>query len=438
MNWRYIHKSEGLIYNLLVNPCLFAQHACFRRIEIWGKERVPTNQPLIIAANHPTAFMDPILLCALLDQPMYNMTRGDIFEKPWANRLLRSMNMFPVFRAKDGYGSSRRNTAVFEYILEKLSQRKTIVIFVEGEHHLDNQLKPLQKGIAHIAQQAIEKPGLQDTLILPIGFNYINGAANWDEVGILVGNPFKASDFLIANAPSDEQHQRFLEKIRFDLLGLVHHIDDKESQPIFDLAKVLVKNNRKEPILPQIKHNERSTFDQLQTVQDRIEFLHRNIRDITATYIKNYNYTLQKAEITDAEVEDPSRPGVLGYLFLILGAIPCFIGWVAATPIRKTAKWLIINKIRKPEFYSSVRLGVGVVLGLIWYITLALLSLSSKNPYIIGLGLSLPLLGWFVNIYLEKYRSFWRKSKARNSRHLPELQYQRKGINEILAIRDPE
>ena len=206
MHFSQLHKSDGLVYNTLVQPCLWGLHAMMRRIELYGKEKIPIDKPIIIAANHPTAFIDPILLCALLDQPIYNMTRGDIFNHKLASKLLYSCNMFPVYRAKDGYHGPKRNDEVFDYVFNQLAQKKTISVFVEGQHHLDHTVKPAQKGIAIIAQNAyLRIEECKDLEIYPVGINYLEGDKSWDEVSIIIGDPIKVSDFFDKKLQNQER-----------------------------------------------------------------------------------------------------------------------------------------------------------------------------------------------------------------------------------------
>jgi 1-acyl-sn-glycerol-3-phosphate acyltransferase len=84
MKFVNIHRSDGYIY-WLMEPFVHMAYWClFRKVYVYNVAGVATNKPILIAANHPTAFVDPIALCIYLHPPVYNMTRGDIFQKPWA------------------------------------------------------------------------------------------------------------------------------------------------------------------------------------------------------------------------------------------------------------------------------------------------------------------------------------------------------------------
>jgi hypothetical protein len=80
--------------------------------------------------------------------------------------------MFPVYRKKDGYGERDRNDEVFDYVKGKLLEGVAVNIFVEGEHHLDKRVLPMQKGIARIAFGTYQDHRLDDLQIVPVGCNY--------------------------------------------------------------------------------------------------------------------------------------------------------------------------------------------------------------------------------------------------------------------------
>jgi glycerol-3-phosphate O-acyltransferase / dihydroxyacetone phosphate acyltransferase len=438
LHWRYYYKSDGLLYNILERFCLLAQHVCFRRIETFGKENMPVDSPLLIVANHPTAFMDPILLATLLDEPMYHMTRGDIFEKPLASKLLYSMNMFPVYRARDGYGSSRRNTKVFDYVFEQLKKRKTIVIFVEGQHHLDVGLKPLQKGAAAIAQYAYANlPELRDLQILPVGFNYLYGDQKWDDVSVTFGKPFYAKDYLSKEIVDHDRDMEttdgdLMSRIQSDLLELVHHLTDQNDQRLFALGKEMIRTDQsKSSIVPQIKQHTRVTFDQERIIMHRLNTMLNTEKLPMRAAVREYTKSLKAYQITDASVANP-RIKMREVVWLFLFFVPFLVGYIGAMPLRFFTNYLVKNKVKKREFHTSVHLGGGILIGILWYIPLAVLAIFSKQPYTIALALSLPLLGWFVSVYLYRLNSVKYAFRAKNLSNLTDLQTKRTFLKESI------
>ncbi|HKK79894.1 MAG TPA: 1-acyl-sn-glycerol-3-phosphate acyltransferase, partial [Phaeodactylibacter sp.] len=82
----------------------------YRHIHLSHTENIPRDKPVILAANHPTAFIEPCVLACFLRRPLYFLVRGNLFKKPLYDFLLRSLHMLPIFRLKDGgYGKLKHN-----------------------------------------------------------------------------------------------------------------------------------------------------------------------------------------------------------------------------------------------------------------------------------------------------------------------------------------
>ena len=70
----------------------------FSKIYLNGLEKIPADKPIILAANHPSAFLEPCILATTLPRPLHFMVRGDLFQKPLYRALLMSLHMIPMYR----------------------------------------------------------------------------------------------------------------------------------------------------------------------------------------------------------------------------------------------------------------------------------------------------------------------------------------------------
>ncbi|MEL6973183.1 MAG: hypothetical protein AAFO02_23670, partial [Bacteroidota bacterium] len=61
----------------------------FRRIDLANAERIPKNAAVILAANHPTTFIEPCVLACFLEEPLNFLARGDFFKNKIAAKLLK-------------------------------------------------------------------------------------------------------------------------------------------------------------------------------------------------------------------------------------------------------------------------------------------------------------------------------------------------------------
>ncbi len=152
-----------------------------------------TKGPLLIASNHPNAFLDAIVLSVLFKQPIYSLARGDAFKNKLTNTLLRALNMLPIYRLSEGANHLNNNYETFSECRNIFKKNGIILIFSEGTCVNEWKLRPLKKGTARLAFSSWEE-GI-DLTILPTGINYHSFSRFGKHIQINFGNPIKWSDF---------------------------------------------------------------------------------------------------------------------------------------------------------------------------------------------------------------------------------------------------
>ncbi|MES2003713.1 MAG: 1-acyl-sn-glycerol-3-phosphate acyltransferase [Bacteroidota bacterium] len=140
-----------------------------RKINISGASRFSEPGPLLLVANHPNSFFDAILIGALFHRPVHFLARGDAFNKPRHGRLLRFLNMIPVYRLSEGKDNLPLNETAFRRSKEVLAQNGIVLIFIEGICVHKHELQPFKKGAARIAWESRNKEGFR---VLPMGLAY--------------------------------------------------------------------------------------------------------------------------------------------------------------------------------------------------------------------------------------------------------------------------
>ncbi|MGN6605245.1 MAG: 1-acyl-sn-glycerol-3-phosphate acyltransferase, partial [Ginsengibacter sp.] len=103
-----------MLYQILFYPSRAALHFYCRKIVINNKELLAEKGPLLIAANHPNSFLDAIIVSTLFKQPVYSLARGDVFANGFFSKVLRSVNMLPVYRLSEGAENLGYNYVTFE------------------------------------------------------------------------------------------------------------------------------------------------------------------------------------------------------------------------------------------------------------------------------------------------------------------------------------
>ncbi len=166
-----------MIYYLLKPFIRFALAIFCPGLHRHNRTTVNINGPVLIAANHPNSFLDAIIIASIFDRPIYFLARGDAFHKPWHNRLLRTLHMFPVYRLREGKQYLGLNADAFENSRKVLSKNGIVLIFIEGISVNKHELQPFKKGAARIAKSCWkEGTPLQ---VLPLGIGY----SSFDKMG---------------------------------------------------------------------------------------------------------------------------------------------------------------------------------------------------------------------------------------------------------------
>lgn len=421
MKFSLRHRSTGTIYVAFEPGLHWAFRLFFRKIYLNNPSGVPANKPVLIAANHPTAFIDPLLLCVFLDPPIYNMTRGDIFRKPFFRKLMEEVNMFPVYRVRDGYASRDRNDEVFEFCQNKLRDRHTVNIFVEGEHHLDRRIHPMQKGLARIAFGTYERYLLDDLQIIPAGCNYLHGDRTRDEVTLNIGQPIFVRDYWAdyqLNAAA--AINRLCQDIETALKSICFHIENPEDDILAEQLLTLHRSAHPAPALPILNYDT-ARFAPAKAVLDRLNTLPEAQKDELRNQANLYFKALDEAGLSDESLVRPEYGNVSWLVFLMAGGVPFLAGGVLSWPVRRLSRYLAGKLVKKKEFYTSILMGIGYLGGMIYILLLLTMGLVSRSAWLVAAALLVPLLTWFFLFYRDIWARWWAARRANNHPQRAEL-----------------
>ncbi len=177
------------MYLFFQNLTLFALWLYCKRFAIYNRSLLSIEQPTILGCNHPNSFLDAMIVGAKMKKRVHFITRSDVFKKAWVRSILRSVNMIPIYRIRDGKDNLGKNDHTFEECRQILQRGEHVLIFVEGfcQHQTTLQL-PLKKGAPRMFIQAVED-GL-DIRFLPVWLRYNSFTKFPKEVDINFGTPF--------------------------------------------------------------------------------------------------------------------------------------------------------------------------------------------------------------------------------------------------------
>ncbi|UMB54252.1 lysophospholipid acyltransferase family protein [Lutibacter sp. A64] len=214
-----------LWYNIvksIVKVGLFFTH---KKIKVFGTENIPKEGAIIFIGNHQNALIDAILIPTTTSRNIHFLTRASVFKTKIVDKILRSLNLIPVYRLRDGKENMEKNIAVFNQCFEYLKAKKAIQIFAEGEHHLFRRILPLKKGFARIILGTLQKYPDLEIKIVPVGINYDSHLNFPSSVSIYYGKPILANPYFNVENP-DITFKHIINKVSSELKQLTTHIED--------------------------------------------------------------------------------------------------------------------------------------------------------------------------------------------------------------------
>lgn len=115
----------------------------FFRTRVYGRENIPREGAVILAANHASN-ADPPLMASLIERPVSYMAKIELFENPIFGGIIRRCHAFPVKRGASDRGAIK--TAV-----QVLKEGRILGLFPEGTRSKTGALQKPEAGVALIA-----------------------------------------------------------------------------------------------------------------------------------------------------------------------------------------------------------------------------------------------------------------------------------------------
>lgn len=404
----------------------------FRRIDLANADRIPDNAAVILAANHPTTFIEPCILACFLETPLNFMARGDFFKNPIAAKLLRGVHIIPVFRLRDGgFSGLKNNYESFGKAFQVLAQKKTLMILAEGRCIHEKRLRPIRKGTARIALGALDTTELDEVYIVPVGVNFTYADRLQSDVMINCGEPIKASAYL-----KDYQENatpainELTEELRKRLSEEVVIIDKIEDEPLVENILRLYRTEHPQPAGKFL----RSSQEQLRgekRISEAINTLQDHEKQALTRDTHDYFSRLERMQIDDPAFRGHYRKEQQQTGRLFLSVLPVLLLLIWHLPPVLLVQWLAGTKIKTIEFSGPVRWAGLMVVYLIYILLwlIAALVIGSWWPVIIA-GVGFLSASWIIRFTERSHRWLLGWRAKRQTEH--EMKYLKKLRAQIL------
>lgn len=416
-----------MLYSFVRPIARLGLKAFYRKIYVSHAERMPRDKPVFLASNHPTAFIEPCLMACFLDRPLFFLVRGNLFQKKIFDQLLRSLNMLPIYRRKDGgYSKVKNNYETFQSVFKALRGNRTVMILIEGSTIQVKRLRPLKKGTARMAFGAISTYDLEEVYIVPGGVNFTYAERPRSEVMIEIGEPVKAKDYM----------EEYLHNANKAILELTNAV-----KPALEECLVNIENPDHDAVVEGLLQMQRSTFveprfpvfssDSRRFAMEKAVAQKINEADSGAlaeleVAVEDYFEHLGQFGLEDRTLVRRDQPPAAWPLWL---GFPIFaLGYVFNKPLLYPGKYLSENRVKTHEFIMPVRWAANLGAYLLATIAVVVTTLAVQWWWLPVAYLGVLFAGYFSLYYLE-YRFEYRQH--RRLRIVPQRQ-----LDALLERRD--
>ena len=265
-------RSTG--YEILRQYVRFAFWLTHKRIVINGRENIPVGKPIIFAANHQNALMDPLALSCTNPLQTLWLARADIFKNKLARPALKFMKMLPIYRIRDGKENLSNNEEVFNQVTQVLENRQSIALFPEAAHSGKRQMLVHRKAIPRIALEAEAKNNFTLELqIVPVGIYYDHYWKFNRTLVVQYGKPIGIDGYRERYAENGQNAMLSLrDEIRECLLPLTMQINSVEHYVVYEQIRMLAGEERTQSLTPG-RQAVLEIFKYEQWLMERVELL---------------------------------------------------------------------------------------------------------------------------------------------------------------------
>lgn len=385
----------------------------YRKIEVTGKENIPTDGAVIIAPNHCNTLMDAlVILQAFKDESVFG-ARADIFNKPFIAKIMTFVRILPMVRQRDGLRNVLKNNETQEIIVDTLENKVRFCMYPEGRHRPAHSLQTLGKGTFRAALAANSKFGdKMPVYIVPTGIEYGDYFRYRSTCLITFGEAINVTEFV--KGLNVENEVQMIEPLRKELASRMSKLitfikDDEQLYNKWALTKMLAADkglrygdfgrslhkgmlaNRE--IVAEIEKACENKPEEMENLLEKVAEFDKKRRK---KGISIYSFR-KKNEALNA----------VGKAFAALIGLPYWIfSAIVSSPMWLTYN-LLRSKTRDNAFHNTVGFGVKLALGTILLITYAILAFCLLPwPYALALTLlTIPSYSYFFD-YIEGMRRY--------------------------------
>jgi 1-acyl-sn-glycerol-3-phosphate acyltransferase len=421
---------------------IFAQYS----LRIYYPRILKINAPkklfgrTIYVSNHPSSFMDPIVVGTLQRPIVFFMTRSDIFT-PVMKPILWLTQMLPIYRQLDGDGAVGKNAAVFKTTSNVLNFGRNLLIFGEGftDDVFIRRLKPIKKGAARIGFSALDSMKWKKKVYVScIGINYGDPKYLGSDVVLNNSERFCLNDYQeMYRENPNKAITEVTRRIEALMKPLITHVENKDWAPFHEQV-TRIRRNGLNPEDVDLALPLKKRFENSQKLAHWIN--EQDLENPELVALKNQADTyfrLQKRlGLKEKYVYELQKNGSLSttnhWIYLVLAAPLFVLATLHLGPMYVLVKRMTEKMFKRSVFWSSVKMMLGMLFMALfnWPIVKFLNDYLFHNGWIaLTYFFTIPIFGVIAYYYKDHFIALKSKQKLK-SMELNEFVAKRKDLEE--------
>ena len=421
-----------MLYHALRSAADIALHWYYADVVVQGLERIPTEGPLVIVANHPNALVDALVVCTTVRRRVRLTAKATLFEQPMLASLLRAAGVVPLRRVKDelaarhdGVVSTARNTESFRQVTKALLAGGAVLVFPEGVSHDEPALAPLRTGAARMALTAVDA-GAARLLVIPLGLIFERKEQPRSRVLVRIGEPIAVASWRAATPGGDA------EQLTAEIDARLRHVtlnfaSEARAQRAVALARALAAITVPPPTLDQPRPlvAEAELARRVEVATDALQRAPAATTQQTDAFIARVEalegrLKVRGVALTELQISPRLRhgarfvvrEGVVGAAALPVALLGQAMHWIPLRLARALAtRQLADDPSRDQPAMRTIVLGLGLVA--LWYVVQATIVGRWFGALAAAAWLVALVLACQVSVVLrDRFRRAWRRARA--------------------------
>ncbi len=394
----------------------------------------------IYVSNHPSSFMDPLMVAGLRRPIVFFLVRSDIF-KPLLRPFLWAAHSLPIYRQQDGVDTKEKNEQVFRRCIKILAGGRNLLIFGEGftDDVFIRRLKPIKKGPARIGFTALEKWNWEKKLyIAGVGNNYSDPNYLGGSVIVSTSDKILLNDYkdLYLENPAKailEVTKEIENKIKEQIV----HVEDAKMAPTHEKITRLTRMglhpiDRDSEIDLKVRLEYSQKLANWMNMEENLEKTLEIQKDVELYFNELVEKQIPERCVYQASIQRLS--GAKQIFFLIAMLIPALVGFMHCLIPYLLVKYFVEKSFSRKVFWSSVKLLLGMVAMALFNMPFIWLFHDFWYPsWILAIGyyLFIPFFGYTAYMYVRNIKSLKNKIHALKFDLKPIIEKRQKLIQKI-------